>query len=114
MRILITGAEGFIGANLRTRLRECGNHDIVSITRDSSDQQLAAGLASADFIYHLAGVNRPKTDDEFVQGNQKFTERLCAALVSSGRRTPVVFSSSTQAAMENPYGQSKLAAETVL
>jgi UDP-2-acetamido-2,6-beta-L-arabino-hexul-4-ose reductase len=114
MRILITGAEGFIGANLRTRLRECGDHDIISITRDSSAQDLAAGLATADFVYHLAGVNRPKTEDEFVLGNRKFTEQLCAALAASGRRTPVVFSSSTQAAMENPYGQSKLAAESAL
>jgi UDP-2-acetamido-2,6-beta-L-arabino-hexul-4-ose reductase len=114
MRILITGADGFIGANLRTRLRECGDHDTISITRDSSDQELAAGLASADFVYHLAGVNRPKTDGEFVLGNRKFTEQLCGALVASGRRTPVVFSSSTQAELENPYGQSKLAAESAL
>jgi len=114
MRILITGADGFIGSNLRTRLREAGHQDIVSITRSSAHQDLAAGLATADFVYHLAGVNRPKTDDEFILANRNFTEQICEALLTSGRRTPVVFSSSTQAALENSYGQSKLAAENAL
>jgi len=114
MRILITGANGFIGANLRVRLREAGHQDIVGITRASSSSDLATGLAGADFVFHLAGVNRPKANDEFIHGNREFTERLCAALVASGRRTPVVFASSIQATQDNPYGQSKLAAEAAL
>ncbi|MFZ2160223.1 MAG: capsular polysaccharide biosynthesis protein CapF [Bradyrhizobium sp.] len=114
MRILITGADGFIGANLRVRLREAGYQDIVGITRSSSHQELVAGLSAADFVFHLAGVNRPQTEDEFVRGNRDFTVQLCQALRSAGRRTPVVFSSSTQAALENPYGRSKLAAENIL
>ncbi|MGQ0684330.1 UDP-2-acetamido-2,6-beta-L-arabino-hexul-4-ose reductase [Bradyrhizobium sp.] len=114
MRILITGANGFLGANLRVRLREAGHQDIVCITRASSPSDLSAGLADADFVFHLAGINRPKTSDELIEGNRNFTERLCAALVASGRRTPVAFASSIQATEDNPYGQSKLAAEAAL
>jgi UDP-2-acetamido-2,6-beta-L-arabino-hexul-4-ose reductase len=114
MRILITGADGFIGKNLRLRLREAGHQDIVGITRASSSESLLAEVARADFVFHLAGVNRPKTNDEFIEGNQNFTERLCQGLLASGRRTPVVFASSTQAELENPYGQSKRAAEAAL
>ena len=85
MRIVITGADGFIGANLRIRLREIGHDDVLSITRASSHQDLAAALAAADFVFHLAGVNRPKVESEFVSGNLEFTERLCGALAASGR-----------------------------
>ena len=114
MRIVITGAQGFIGANLRIRLREIGYDDVVGVTRATSDQELAAALAAADFVFHLAGVNRPQKESEFVTGNLEFTERLCDMLAASGRLTPVVFSSSTQAALDNSYGRSKRAAEDAL
>lgn len=114
MRIVITGAQGFVGANLRIRLRETGYDDVVSVTRATSQQDLAAALAAADFVFHLAGVNRPQFESEFVSGNLEFTERLCGMLAASGRPTPVVFSSSTQAALDNPYGRSKRAAEDAL
>jgi UDP-2-acetamido-2,6-beta-L-arabino-hexul-4-ose reductase len=114
MRIVITGAHGFIGANLRIRLREIGYDDIVSVTRATSHQDLVTALAAADFVFHLAGVNRPQAESEFVSGNLTFTERLCDMLAASGRPTPIVFSSSTQAALDNPYGRSKRAAEDAL
>ncbi|MEA2884490.1 MAG: UDP-2-acetamido-2,6-beta-L-arabino-hexul-4-ose reductase [Bradyrhizobium sp.] len=114
MRIVITGAQGFIGANLRIRLREVGYDDVVSVTRATSDRELAAALAAADFVFHLAGVNRPQKESEFVAGNLEFTGQLCDMLAASGRPTPVVFSSSTQAALDNPYGRSKRAAEDAL
>lgn len=114
MRIVITGADGFIGTNLRVRLREAGHRDIVCITRASSASDLKGGIAAADFVFHLAGVSRPKTGDEFIRDNQRFTERLCDALVAAGRRPAVVYASSTQAAQDNPYGQSKLAGEASL
>jgi UDP-2-acetamido-2,6-beta-L-arabino-hexul-4-ose reductase len=114
MRIVITGADGFIGANLRVRLRELGKSDIVGITRNSRGEDLVAALAGADFVFHLAGVNRPKTEAEFASGNLGFTEQLCEALAASGRNIPVAFSSSIQATLENAYGRSKRAAEEAL
>ena len=113
MRIVVTGADGFIGSNLRVRLCEL-NHDVVSITRSTTREQLESELATADFVFHLAGVNRPKDPSEFSSGNVGFTETLCLALAASGRRTPVAYTSSTQAAFDNPYGRSKREAEEVL
>ena len=114
MRILITGADGFIGKNLRLRLREAGHQDLVFVTRASTAADLSEGLAKADFVFHLAGVNRPRTEDEFVRENAEFTERVCEALTATGRRVPVVFSSSIQVTHDNAYGRSKLGAENAL
>src|SRR5262245_61074104 len=114
MMIVVTGGEGFIGRNLRVRLRRLGNLDVVSVPRGTSPESLKSALALADWVFHLAGVNRPPDEREFVSGNVTFTESLCAALVSAGRRTPVVYASSRQATLDNPYGRSKLAAERVL
>jgi UDP-2-acetamido-2,6-beta-L-arabino-hexul-4-ose reductase len=114
MRIVVTGADGFIGANLRIRLRELGHDEIARITRASSREDLIAALAGADFVFHLAGENRPKVEDEFVRGNQGFTEDLCSAIERLAHRIPVAFASSTQATLDNAYGRSKLAAENAL
>lgn len=114
MRIIVTGADGFIGKNLRVRLRELGHHDVVSITSTTTASQLADALDAADFVFHLAGVNRPKDPIEFAQGNTGFTQTLAHALKTAGRHIPVAFASSIQAALDNPYGQSKRAAEDVL
>jgi UDP-2-acetamido-2,6-beta-L-arabino-hexul-4-ose reductase len=114
MRILITGADGFIGANLRVRLWEAGRTDIMSITRNSTREQFVDALKTTDFIFHVAGINRPQTDAEFVPGNVGFTEEICRNLVELGRRIPIAFMSSSQAELDNPYGRSKRAAEHVL
>lgn len=111
MRIVITGADGFIGKNLRVRLAEAGFTDVVAITRQSSAVELAQGLADADFVFHLAGVNRPQDPAEFSTGNADLTAMLCDALAQAGRKAPLVISSSTQAAADNPYGLSKRQAE---
>jgi UDP-2-acetamido-2,6-beta-L-arabino-hexul-4-ose reductase len=114
LRILITGAEGFIARNLRVRLRELGHQEVECITRDTSPATLAAAAAKAEIVFHLAGVNRPRDNGEFASGNTGFTESLVAALRAAGRPVPVVYASSTQAQRDNDYGRSKLAAEEVL
>jgi UDP-2-acetamido-2,6-beta-L-arabino-hexul-4-ose reductase len=114
MRIVVTGANGFVGKNLRVRLSELGYTDVVCITRTTPPEVFQQALASADFVYHLAGINRPENPTEFAIGNVELTETLCTALSNAGRSATVVLSSSTQATLDNPYGRSKLAAEDVV
>ena len=111
MKIVVTGAQGFIGKNLCTMLDEQGYQDIVRVDVDTTQEQLASALQSADFVFHLAGVNRPKNDEEFQRGNADLTTFIVSEMEKSGRKTPVMLSSSTQADGDNPYGQSKLDAE---
>ena len=114
MRIVLTGADGFIGRNLRVRLRELGRTDIAAITRETPVAQWPEALRGADFVFHLAGINRPQDPAEFASGNTGFTEALCAALAAAGCCAPIAFASSTQAERDNPYGRSKRAAEEAL
>jgi UDP-2-acetamido-2,6-beta-L-arabino-hexul-4-ose reductase len=112
MQIVMTGADGFIGKNLWFRLQEAGYENVVSITRASTPADLSHALATADFVFHLAGINRPSDPAEFSSGNADLTGQICTLLRQFGRQTPLVLSSSTQADQDNPYGRSKLAAET--
>lgn len=111
MEIIITGGEGFIGRNLTWRLKELGYSQIGVVTRETPIDELKRLLSTAAFVFHLAGVNRPKNESEFEQGNAGFTELLCAELSRVGRPIPVVLASSTQADLDNPYGRSKRKAE---
>ena len=111
MRIMITGAGGFMGRNLCEVLRECHPEDRLDlIDLATTSEALEAAAAEADFVFHLAGVNRPRDPDEFMRGNGDFTLEL-TALLERGKRPPVVLASSIQAALDNPYGASKRAAE---
>lgn len=111
MRIVITGADGFIGKNLRVRLAELGHAEIIGITRATPAEAAEQALAAADCVFHLAGVNRPQDPAEFATGNAGLTGSLCATLAAAARQATVVLASSTQAALNNPYGISKRAAE---
>jgi len=118
VKVLITGANGFFGKNLQLHLAERKDVEVVCFTRTNHLEQLPVLLQGVDFVFHLAGINRPQDPAEFASGNTDLTVALCQALAGvafvSGRKVPVVFSSSTQAALDNPYGASKRAAEDAL
>jgi UDP-2-acetamido-2,6-beta-L-arabino-hexul-4-ose reductase len=114
MKVLVTGANGFIGKNLITHLARQSAVEVIEIGRETSWDEAAQGLAEADFIYHLAGVNRPQQVEEFHTGNAAFTERICHYLLTNQKKTPIVFTSSIQAELDNPYGVSKRRAEEAL
>jgi UDP-2-acetamido-2,6-beta-L-arabino-hexul-4-ose reductase len=113
MRILVTGANGFIGKNLRIFLAEQGFTDVTCFEQDHSYTDLADMVAKTEFVFHLAGVNRPKDEIEFSQGNTDLTQRLVSLLSATGRYIPLVLTSSIQADRDNAYGKSKAAAEQV-
>lgn len=114
MRIAITGARGFIGCNLQIRLRERGHTAHELIPHDIQPDELIVLLKGVDFVFHLAGVNRPKEPSEFEQGNHSFTRMLCDTMAGLTHKPRVVYASSIQAAHANPYGQSKRRAEEAL
>lgn len=114
MKILITGAKGFIGRNLSAQLQQDTTYQVWGFDQDNTDAELEAWLAEADFVFHLAGVNRPQVVEEFQAGNVDFTARVCDQLLALGRATPLLLSSSIQADLDNPYGVSKRGAEEVV
>lgn len=118
MNVLITGANGFIGRNLQLRLGERRDVQVICYTREHQAVQLAELLDGVDFIFHLAGVNRPQDPEEFTAGNTDLTRDLCRAVAvaarSTGKRIPILYASSTQAALDNAYGCSKREAEELL
>lgn len=110
MRVLVTGADGFIGRNLALRLSEVG-HNTLSVTRATSTVELETLVAEAEAVIHLAGVNRPETEAAFDEVNDGFTAQLCASLTQRGEAIPVIASSTIQVDRDTPYGRSKRAAE---
>jgi len=113
-KILITGSKGFIGKNLIAHLQINKIFQLFQYDLDVSEKKLEEWLHDADFIFHLAGINRPKDEQEYKAGNTDFTVYLINRLMEAGKKTPIVFSSSIQATLENPYGISKRNAEEVL
>ncbi len=111
MKVLLTGADGFIARNLRVALSEQPDREVLAVTRATPDRDFLAAVAQADAVVHLAGVNRPQDPSEFTTGNTELTARLCDALRDAGRPVPIAFASSIQAERDNPYGTSKRAAE---
>jgi UDP-2-acetamido-2,6-beta-L-arabino-hexul-4-ose reductase len=111
MKVLVTGAEGFIGKNLVVKLGELPGFDAIKAVRSDSEDVLRAKLVNADALIHLAGENRPKDSKDFNSGNVKLTDTLCNLMVELDVKIPVLFSSSTQVNLNNAYGKSKRSAE---
>lgn len=114
MRILITGGRGFLGRNLTAHLIERENCEITIFDKEDSCDNLQKWLSNADVIFHLAGVNRPENPAEYETGNAELTGQICVYLRNKKRRPKIVFSSSIQADLNNPYGLSKAKAESLL
>jgi UDP-2-acetamido-2,6-beta-L-arabino-hexul-4-ose reductase len=114
MNVLVTGARGFIGRNLIAHLGECEGIDLALFDSDNSTSDLRAKLKTADIVYHLAGVNRPRVPSEFEAVNAGLTRELCKILRELKRAPVIVMSSSVQADLDSPYGVSKRQAENAL
>lgn len=106
-KILITGAGGFIGKNLATHLKQSGFENLYLYDKDSDPRLLDKRCAECDFVFHLAGVNRPQSTEEFYSGNADFSALLIEKLKNRNNHCPIVISSSIQAQLDNDYGKSK-------
>ncbi len=125
MRLLITGAKGFVGKNLIAQLHNIKDGKVkkdgltseltlYEYDMDTNPELLDLYTKDCDFVFHLAGVNRPKDENEFMEGNFGFTSVLLQSLKKNGNKAPVLITSSIQAALDNPYGRSKKAGEDLL
>ncbi|OZT76868.1 capsular polysaccharide biosynthesis protein CapF [Salinicoccus roseus] len=114
MNILVTGANGFIAKNLIADLSHDEEHNIFKITRTTDREELEKACAQAEFVFHLAGVNRPENEEEFMKGNHDFTKELLSILKKYHNTSPILITSSIQAERNNPYGKSKKAAEEIV
>lgn len=124
MKILVTGANGFVGKNLiatlrnikddKDRTRNINIDSIYAYDIDKSIEDLNRYTKNCDFVFHLAGINRPRDPDEFYKGNASFTEMLCSFLKENNNSCPILISSSIQASKDNDYGKSKKEGENCL
>ena len=124
MRILVTGAKGFIGKNLVTALKnimdkkdKVHNIEIEEIYEYDIDTEISlldTYCQKCDFVFHLAGINRPKNQEDFMKGNFGFTSVLLDTLKNHGNKSPIMLSSSIQATLDNEYGKSKKCGEELL
>ena len=125
MKILVTGARGFVGKNLCAQLNnikegKARNYSPLTISAvyeydvDSTPDELEQYCKDAEFVFNLAGVNRPQNQDEFMKGNFGFASTLLDTLKKYNNTCPVMISSSIQAELDNPYGESKRAGEELM
>lgn len=114
MKVLVTGANGFVGQNLIATLRLHPEIEIYTYDLDNTAEDLHAFTQDCEFVFHLAGVNRPENPEEFMTGNFGFTTQLLEALQIHGNKAPILITSSIQAELENDYGKSKRAGEQVV
>jgi UDP-2-acetamido-2,6-beta-L-arabino-hexul-4-ose reductase len=114
LRVLITGAEGFIGSNLVTHLSVLKDIEVIKFSKKNTLEDLSEYVKDIDFVFHLAGVNRTDNKTDFKEVNHDLTESLCNLMSSSKRKIPIVFASSTQISEDNDYGKTKLSAEKII
>lgn len=114
MKVLVTGSKGFIGQNLIAELNNHEQYEVMEYQRDTDEELFNAYCKDADFVFHLAGVNRPETESEFMEGNVNLTEKLLSLLKHHNNNCPIMISSSTQADLDNPYGESKKQGEQLI
>ena len=114
MRILITGANGFVGKNLVAELKNRGYENLYLYDRENTKADLEKWTKDCEFVFHLAGVNRPENEEEFMEGNADLTSQLIELLEKNGNQAPIMISSSIQSEKDNPYGKSKKAGEDYL
>lgn len=114
MKILVTGGKGFVGKNLIAELNNRGYKDIYSFDIDTEKSLLEEYTKNCEFVFHLAGVNRPKDEKEFMEGNFGFTSELLELLKKNNNKSPILITSSIQAERDNPYGKSKKAGEELI
>lgn len=114
MKILVTGARGFVGKNLIAELSNRGYKEVYKFDIDTDKSLLDEYAKNCEFVFHLAGVNRPKDEKEFMEGNFGFTSELLNLLKKHNNKAPILITSSIQAERDNPYGNSKRAGEELL
>ena len=113
MNVLVTGSNGFIGKHTCLLLKRKG-HTVFEYDLGSTEDELRDYISKADFVIHLAGINRPLTTEEFYNGNTNFTKKVVDLIKESGKNTPIIMSSSIQASLDNDYGKSKKMGEDYL
>lgn len=114
MKVLVTGAKGFIGKNLISTLSINKDIEVFSCDIDTTSEELDKYTKECEFVFHLAGVNRPENNDEFMKGNFGFTSTLLDKLKENNNKSPIMITSSIQAELDNDYGKSKKAGEDLI
>lgn len=114
MKILLTGSKGFLGKNLTVHFSEMDDVEVLEFNKETDFSFIENNIADVDYIFHLAGVNRPTDVKEFYEGNTDLTQRIVDLLKSKDLKIPIVYTSSIQAGLDNDYGKSKKQAEDAI
>ncbi len=113
MKVLVTGADGFVGKNLCVALERIEDIEVFKYDSNNSADELETYLSKAEIVFHLAGVNRPEKEEGY-SNNSDFTKLICGLLKKHNKPVPLIFTSSTQSVLDNTYGKSKKDAESYI